>query len=111
MKFTTKHLYMIAVMYCVGMTQLFAEGIAEGTLVKVSGGYKRIETLAAGDRVLACNTQGHCTEEIVLAVRTKQASFLTQLRIENEKLLLDPTHRFFLASESSCVAARELVPG
>jgi hypothetical protein len=106
-----KHICMIMWMSCMGVSKLVAGGLVEGTLIKVADGYRKVETLSVGDRVLTCGVQGKCTEEVILAIRTKQATLLTQVTIEDEELIVDPTHKFYVSSSAHCMASKDLRPG
>ncbi|MBP6217889.1 MAG: hypothetical protein KA436_04825 [Oligoflexales bacterium] len=92
-------------------TELSAEGFRRGTLVKVPGGHTAIEDLKTGDLVISCDLDqiGSCFERKIEKTFSSKSSSLLALQVEEEELILDHDHQFYVPHQN-WVEAQTLGP-
>ncbi|KAA2215630.1 polymorphic toxin-type HINT domain-containing protein [Chryseobacterium sediminis] len=82
----------------------------KGTLIKVSGGYKKIEDIKIGDEVLSYNLQTKKTEfKKVNEVSENLSRDLMEITTHNEIILSTPEHPFYIGAK--WVKASDIKPG
>ena len=88
-----------------------ASCFAAGTLVHTSGGLKKIESLAIGDRVLSQDTTtGALSFQPVLNTTVRSGAETFRLAIDGETIVTTGIHRFWKAGKGWTMA-RDLTPG
>lgn len=61
--------------------------------------------------MLTCDSQGRSNSKRILATRRHQCSASVKVFIEEEELVVAPTHQFFAPDHHSCISAKYLRPG
>lgn len=91
-------------------TEVFAEGFKRGTLVKVPNGYTAIEDLKAGDLVVSCdlNHRDSCIDRKITHTFSSESSALVEIQVNNQYIVVDQDHQFFIPSNRSWAKAKYL---
>jgi hypothetical protein len=87
----------------------YADGFLAGTLVKVPGGYKAIETLNVGDDVCCRNAAGDEEVRSITTTRAQHPEVYIALKIEDQELVTEKG-QLFMSSEQAKVPAGNLTP-
>ena len=91
--------------------QLYAGGIVKGTLVKTRYGFRTIERLKTGDRVMTRDNNGEFVFKPVVAIRMKTPDSVIKISLGKESITIDPEHKFYLPQTDEWCPAKNLSPG
>ncbi|RYE55137.1 MAG: hypothetical protein EOP48_10845 [Sphingobacteriales bacterium] len=87
-------------------------GFPSGTLVATSQGNIPIQRLSVGSKVLSFDLEtGQIAESKVIDAYSYPQAGAWEIKVNGEKFVINPDHRFYLPSNSSWVEARNLKPG
>jgi hypothetical protein len=103
----TKCILLISLLFSF-ISTCYAEGFGVGTLVKISGGYRQIEQLCVGDRVICYDSQNNEVESIVIYIAKKSVDHYVRMKINDEIITIAHDQRVYDIESNSWVLAAEL---
>lgn len=80
---------------CLMVTKMIFTGFAEGTLVKVPGGYSPIEELEIGDLVYAVKEDGNCSVSRVKFLSSFTGRKHVVLEVDGEQIVVATGQKFY----------------
>lgn len=88
----------------------FAEGFLAGTVVLTPYGYKNIENLDVGDRVVCYDFKGKCTERSITYTRKEHVKSYIQITVNSEKIYVTSNQKFFLPNSGRWIKSSNIKP-
>ena len=102
---------LICLLFSLVSGQLYAGGVVKVTLVKTRYGFRTIERLKTGNRVMTRDNNGEFIFKPVVAIRTKTPDSVIKISLGEESITVDPEHTFYLPQTDKWCPAKDLSPG
>ncbi len=85
-----------------------AEGFLAGTLVKTIDGYRPIESLALGERVISYDLDGKECQATIVQIHKKMVKSFVVLQIGEKAVHVGPDQKFFLPEKGDWIKAKNI---